>query len=207
MNRFFWGLALIFWACSGSGLPQGVQELEMRHEPQAKNIEVLEFMWLGCPHCRTFHQNWVSLKRRFSGRGVRFGSVPAPFDNWRFDARVYLAFEKLGLISDGLLANYYAVRQGAEAKSFAGDSEKVAEWLSQRYDRSKEDFLEVFDSSSLESRLKDIEDLIGKYPVGGVPSVLISVVDTQKSYFVPFAHSAARTEKTIRRLLEDLVSE
>ena len=202
IKTLFGGVFLLLLSCSGQILPQGVQELEMKHEPYAgtQNIEVLEFMWLGCPHCQIFHKNWVSLKRQFADSGVSFASVPAPFDSWHFDARVHLAFEELGLMNDGLLANYYAVRQGPEGKAFASDPEKAAQWLSQRYDTSKDDFLEIFGSSLLENRLQEIEEMIDKYPVRGVPAFLVSVIDTQKSYFIPY--EGENTEKTIQTLLE-----
>ena len=110
-------------------------------------------------------------------------------------------------MSDGLLANYYAVRQGPEGKAFASDSEKVAQWLSQRYDTSEESFLEMFGSSLLESRSQEIEEMMEQYLVTGVPAVLVSVVDAQKSYFVPYAHDGQSTEKTIRTLLDNLLGE
>ena len=194
-------LMVWFSSCTKESLPRGVEKLQTNHQlSEPGQIEVLELLWLGCPSCRAFHRNWVSLKKRF-GDKVVFRSIPATFDNWIFDARVYVAMEELGLINDGLLANYFDVRQGPERSKFASDIQVVAQWLEQRYGTQEQDFLNMFHSSVVEDRLRAIRELIGKYPVTSVPSILVSVPDDQASYLVINAQADA-AEKAISQLIQ-----
>ncbi len=193
-------LTLISLIFSSNALPYGVKELKTKHAlSEPGKIEVLEFMWLGCPHCRDFHPSWVSLKKQFGDR-AHFRSVPASFDSWLFDAKIYLTLEQLDLLDDGLLANYYKARQGAQARSFASDENAVARWLQQRYGKPVQSFLSMFRSSLVQYRLREIQELMKKYPVRGVPAILISLPDSHKTYLVPFSQSA-RVGKNIRDIL------
>ncbi|WGK68653.1 thioredoxin domain-containing protein [Candidatus Haliotispira prima] len=198
-------LSGLFTACGDKPLPNNVSKLETQHALKTPGqVEVIKFFWLGCPHCREFHTNWVSLKRQFNG-AVQFRSVPIAFDTWIFDTRVYVTIRELGLATDGLLANYYEARQGPDKERLAKDPTAVAKWLQQYYDSTEQDFLSMFESSLAEDKVQEIKELQAKYPISGVPAVLISMPDSKTSYLVSYAKAAA-TEKAIKDILEDILS-
>ncbi|MEM9423715.1 MAG: hypothetical protein AAF975_02865 [Spirochaetota bacterium] len=182
-------------------LPKGVQKLQTEHRlSDPEKIEVLEFLWLGCSFCRKFHKNWVSLKKQL-GDKVAFRAVPATFENWLFDARVYVSLKELGLMNDGLLANYYEARQGPQKAELSQDVQAVARWLEQRYGTPAQDFLDIFGSSLVDDKLDEWGELIAKYPIDSVPIVLLSVPQRKESYLIHYTQGAA-TEKTILDLVK-----
>ncbi len=189
---------------SNENLPPGVQKLHTEHNlslPQ--QIEVREFVWLGCLHCRKFHSSWTKIKEQFGDR-ANFLTVPAVFDNWYFDARIFVSMEQLGLIDDELMANYLEARQGNDAPTLSRDPKAVAKWLTQHYDVSQQAFLNMFQSDAVDSKLLQLKSIQQQYPIDAVPAVLISVPDSQTTYFVPFEQLAS-TSEAIVNLLQQLL--
>ncbi len=186
-------------------LPRGVKKIQTKHRLiKTDKIEVLEFFWLGCNHCRYFHKNWVDLKRQFANR-IEFRSIPATFENWIFDARVYLTMEQLGIANDGLLANYYEARQGEDSAKYVSDINAVAQWFQQRYGIEEQGFVNMFDSSLVEDKLKEMKELLVNYPmVTGVPTILISVPSQNSSYLVQYTERLA-VQKTISDIVEKML--
>ena len=185
---------------SSASLPQNVTKFDTNHQLSSSDkIEVLKFIWLGCPSCQEFHTNGVNLKKEF-GDKIILRDLPAVFDKWVFDSRVHIAMTGLGITDDGLLANYYEVRQGADSQKFAEDNQEIARWLNERYDIEPQSYLDMFDSIQIDIQIDQIRELMKKYPITKVPSVLISIPKSGVTYLVNYV-GASETEKIIRDLI------
>ncbi len=99
--------------------------------PPGKNIEVLEFFWYGCPHCKHLQpalQEW--LKRKPAD--VAFRSQPVAFDDaWIQLARTYYAIDALGENDKLHLAVFEAIHKTKklDPRGLSKDPKQLLEWV------------------------------------------------------------------------------
>src|SRR5471030_709291 len=61
-------------------------------------VEVVEFFWYRCPHCYSLEQALEAWVKKLPA-DVRFIRIPAVLsDNWAIDARIFYAFEAMGML-------------------------------------------------------------------------------------------------------------
>jgi thiol:disulfide interchange protein DsbA len=135
----------------------------------AGQIEVLEFFWLGCPHCADMHprlQAWASR----AGPDVRLQLRPAVLgEKWLPGARLHHALSSLGELERRVGAAFEAVQLDDLDLS---DEQALAAWASgQGLDRGR--FLAALRSPEVQARAAAAAQDTGRYRLRGVPSLVV----------------------------------
>ena len=149
----------------------GVEYLSVSQPTQTGDkIEVLEFFWYGCPHCYTLEphmQKWLKTKPD----NVEFFRVPAVFrPEWKVHARTYYALEEMGIIEEihpKIFSMMHAKRKALN------DLNAMTEFLEKKK-VNKEKFLEIYNSFSIENKVRKVLKLLKDYNVRGVPAVVVN---------------------------------
>jgi len=137
-------------------------------EAQGK-IEVIEFMWYGCPHCNEFDpylEAWIKKQ----GPDVVFKRVPVAFrDDFIPHSKMYHALDALGLADKLTPAVFHEIH---EKKNYLLTPEAQATFLAtQGVDKKK--YLDAYNSFSTQSSLQRDNKLMQDYKIDGVPTIAI----------------------------------
>lgn len=132
-------------------------------------IDVIEFFWYGCIHCYNFEpalENWLKTLPA----DVQFRRVPAVFNpRWEHDARIFYAFEALGLL-DKLHRPFFDAIHRDRLRT--DDPKALAQWLKkQGVDAQK--FTEVMKSFSVHSRTQRAKLMTAGYRIDGTPAMAV----------------------------------
>jgi protein dithiol oxidoreductase (disulfide-forming) len=132
-------------------------------------IEVLEFFWLGCPHCADMHPRLQAWARRV-GTDVRLQLRPAVLgEKWLPGARLHHTLAHLGELERRLGAAFEAVQLD---DLDLDDEQALADWaMRQGLDRSR--FLAALRSPEVRARAADAAKDTERYRLRGVPSFVI----------------------------------
>lgn len=133
-------------------------------------VEVVEMFWYGCPHCFHFEpllQKWLKKKPA----NVEFVRIPATFyPLWKLHARIYYTEQVLGLgekLHQAIFDTYHLQRnrlatEQAIRKFFVAHGVKGS------------DFDDVFHSFAVETKLSRAADLVQRYGISGVPTMIVN---------------------------------
>jgi thiol:disulfide interchange protein DsbA len=151
-----------------AGTDYTVQQSAQPVEAQGK-IEVIEFMWYGCPHCNEFDpylEAWVKKQ----GPDVVFKRVPVAFrDDFIPHSKMYHALDALGLADKLTPAVFNEIH---EKKNYLLTPEAQATFLAtQGVDKKK--YLDAYNSFSTQSNLQRDTKLMQAYKIDGVPTIAI----------------------------------
>jgi thiol:disulfide interchange protein DsbA len=135
----------------------------------AGKIEVLEFFWYGCPHCREFDpalEKWIKKQ----GPDVVFKRVPVAFrDDFLPHSKLYHALDSLGLAQQLTPAVFNEIHVN---KDYLLTPEDQAKFLAtQGVDKQK--FLAAYNSFSTQSAVNRDKQLLNAYKIDGVPTVIV----------------------------------
>ncbi|MBV8665164.1 MAG: thiol:disulfide interchange protein DsbA/DsbL [Burkholderiaceae bacterium] len=137
-------------------------------EPSGK-VEVIEFFMYTCPHCNAFDpalSDWVKAQ----GANIVFKRVPLAFHpEQEVHQKLYYALEALGKneelhkrIFHAIHVEHHMLRDEAEIADFAA---------AQGIDRAK--FVSAFESFSVQTKVRQAQQLAQAYQVDGVPLLAI----------------------------------
>ncbi|CAN7163944.1 thiol:disulfide interchange protein DsbA/DsbL [Caballeronia sp. LjRoot31] len=132
-------------------------------------IEVIEFMWYGCPHCNEFDpylEAWVKKQ----GPDVAFKRVPVAFrDDFIPHSKMYHALDALGLADKLTPAVFNEIHV---KKNYLLTPEAQATFLAtQGVDKKK--YLDAYNSFSTQSDLQRDNKLLQDYKIDGVPTIAV----------------------------------
>jgi len=132
-------------------------------------IEVIEFMWYGCPHCNEFDpylEAWVKKQ----GPDVVFKRVPVAFrDDFIPHSKMYHALDALGLADKLTPAVFNEIHV---KKNYLLTPEAQATFLAtQGVDKKK--YMDAYNSFSTQSDLQRDTKLMQDYKIDGVPTVAV----------------------------------
>lgn len=135
----------------------------------AGKIQIIEFMWYGCPHCNEFDpylEAWV----RQQGPDVVFRRVPVAFrDDFIPHSKMLLALDAMGL-ADKLTPVVF--REIHVNRNDLLTPDKQADFLAtQGVDRKT--YLGVYNSFTVAGNLKRATALMSGYRVNGVPTLAV----------------------------------
>jgi protein dithiol oxidoreductase (disulfide-forming) len=144
---------------------KGVQPVEAR----AGKVEVVEFFWYRCPHCYSLDpvlENWVKKLPA----DVEFRRVPAVLsDNWAIDARIFYAFEALGVLEKVHKSFFDAIHKD---RLNVASEPAMNEWLQKNgIDRKK--FDDAVKSFGVQAKVKRAAQLSSSYQLDGVPLLAV----------------------------------
>jgi len=133
-------------------------------------VEVLEYLWLGCPHCYALEpsmEEWEKTKPDY----VHFvREAPALNPSWENHSRGFYAAQLLGIEHEFVTAMFDAIH---EKKKPMRDKKKIAA-LAGTLGTDEAKFLSTMDSFAVEGKLNRARDMAIKSGISSVPSVIIN---------------------------------
>ena len=131
-------------------------------------IEVVEIFSYGCVHCYNFDP-YVEVWKQEQGADVRFERLPAVFTP-EF-AKAYYAAEILGVVDEVHTPIFNALH--IERKDMRRQEALAA--VFKRYGGvPEEDFLSVYKSFAVQSRVQQAQARVAAYRVTGIPTMIVS---------------------------------
>jgi len=132
-------------------------------------IEVIEFMWYGCPHCNEFDpylEAWVKKQ----GPDVVFKRVPVAFrDDFIPHSKLFHALDAMGLAQKLTPVVFHEIHVN---KNYLLTPEDQAKFLAtQGVDPKK--FMDAYNSFSTQSAILKDKELLDAYKIDGVPTLAV----------------------------------
>ncbi|BCF87172.1 thiol:disulfide interchange protein DsbA/DsbL [Paraburkholderia largidicola] len=138
-------------------------------EAPAGKIEVIEFMWYGCPHCNEFDpylEAWVKKQ----GPDVVFKRVPVAFrDDFIPHSKLYHAVDALGLANQLTPDIFHEIHVN---KNYLLTPEDQAKFLKTKGVEPKK-FMDAYNSFSTQSAIQRDKKLIEDFKIDGVPTLAV----------------------------------
>lgn len=132
-------------------------------------IEVIEFFWYGCIHCYNLEpalEGWLKTLPAHA----QFRRVPAVFNpRWEHDARIFYAFEALGLL-DKLHRPFFDAIHRDRLRT--DDPQALSQWL-QKHGVDAQKFAEVMKSFSVHSKTQRAKLMTAGYRIDGTPAMAV----------------------------------
>jgi thiol:disulfide interchange protein DsbA len=136
----------------------------------ADKVEVLEYFWLGCPHCYEFEptiEAWKAQKPDY----VEFVREAPPLNpSWEGHSRGFYAAQLLGKEQEFVEAMFAAIHQNNNRMRKPEDIAELASGLGM----DKDKFLKTMNSFAVEGKLKRAMLLAKGAGINGVPAVVIN---------------------------------
>lgn len=137
-------------------------------EMQGK-IDVVEFFWYRCPHCYSLEPALEAWVKKLPA-DVHFRRVPAVLsDNWAIDARIFYAFEALGVLDRVHRAFFDAIHK--DRLNVANEA-AMNEWL-KKNDIDRKKFDEAVKSFGVQTQVKRAAQQSAAYQLDGVPMLAV----------------------------------
>ena len=134
-------------------------------------IEVVELFWYMCPHCFRF-EPVISKWKKTKPKNVVFKRVPAIFSpRWRFFAKVYYTIQLLG-VEEKIHEPLFNALHKERAR--LGNEAAMATFVEKHAGIKKQKFMEVFNSFSVDAKVRKAEDLSKRYKAQGVPTLVVN---------------------------------
>lgn len=134
-------------------------------------IEVVELFWYMCPHCFHFEpviSKWLKDKPK----NVVFKRVPAIFSpSWRFFAKVYYTNQILG-VEEKIHGPLFKALH--EDRARLGTEAAMAKFVEKHAGIKVQKFMDVFNSFSVDAKVRKAEDLSKRYGAQGVPTLVVN---------------------------------
>jgi protein dithiol oxidoreductase (disulfide-forming) len=131
-------------------------------------IELIEFFWYGCPHCYAFEPELEVWARQLPA-DVAFRRVPVAFSAEPFVAhqRIFYTLDNLGLLGTMHRKVFYAIHKDRMRLDKPAD---ISAFMAKNgVDAGK--FMEVYDSFSTQTKLRQANQLVDGYKIDGVPAI------------------------------------
>jgi len=132
-------------------------------------IEVAEFFWYGCSHCYAVEptvEKWVTANKNT----VAFIRLPAVLNRtWKVHARAYYTAEALGIVDQTHRPFFDAMHKSG--KPLLTEDAIVDFYVG--YGVEWEKVKSVFNSFSIDTKLKRNDHLAATYDINGVPAFVI----------------------------------
>lgn len=132
-------------------------------------IEVVEFFWYGCIHCYNLEPALEGWLKQLPP-DAQFRRVPAVFNpRWEHDARIFYAFEALGLLEKLHRPFFDAIHRD---RLRSDDPKALAQWL-QKQGLDAQKFTDVMKSFSVHSRTQRAKLMTAGYKIDGTPAIAV----------------------------------
>ncbi len=133
-------------------------------------IEVREVFWYGCPHCFNLEAPLNKWRKESMPANAEFVRMPAIFrENWIPHARAYYAFEALDQ-SEKLHHAMMNVMHVKKKRLMTKD--QIADFIATQ-DVGRKEFLDAYNSFSVDSLSRQAGIMTKRYGITGVPSIIV----------------------------------
>jgi thiol:disulfide interchange protein DsbA len=135
----------------------------------AGKIQVIEFMWYGCPHCNDFNPYLEAWVRKL-GPDVIFSRVPVAFrDDFIPHSKMLLALDAMGLADKLTPVIFHEIHVN---RNYLMTPDQQAEFLAtQGVDKKR--YLDFYNSFSVASNLRRAAQLMNDYKIDNVPALVV----------------------------------
>lgn len=151
---------------------EGVQYVPIQPQPAmgtGEQVEVIEFFWYGCPHCRDFEPTVLKWKEGLS-ENVSFVQMPVMFGGSAdLHAQVYYALEGIGEL-DRLHTKIFDAMH--VAKRDLKSREAIDAFLAE-HDVDMAAFNEAMSSFAVAAKVNRARALMRRYGVRSVPTMVV----------------------------------
>jgi len=134
-------------------------------------VEVVELFWYMCSHCYHFEPVIKKWKKN-KPKNVVFKRIPAIFSpRWAFFAKVHYTIELLDIVDKIHDPLFEAIH---EKKARLGNETAIARFVEKHAGIKPQKFLDVFNSFSVDAKVRKATDLSRRYGAQGVPTVIVN---------------------------------
>ena len=135
----------------------------------AGKVEVVEFFWYRCPHCYSLEPVLEAWVKKLPA-DVQFRRIPAVLsDNWAIDARIFYAFEALGVLDKVHKSFFDAIHR--DHLNIASEP-AMNEWLKKNGIERKK-FDDAVKSFGVQAKVKRAAQLSAAFQLDGVPMLAV----------------------------------
>ena len=153
---------------------QAANGYELVDPPQntatADKVEVLEFFWLGCPHCYAFEPSIEGWAEDMPENVVLRREAPPLNRSWENHSRGFYAAQLLGHEHEFVAAMFEAIH---EERKPMRDPDDIAD-LAADLGMEREKFLATMKSFAVETKMNRANQLARGAGITGVPSIIIN---------------------------------
>jgi thiol:disulfide interchange protein DsbA len=149
------------------------KDFQLINPPQptesGNKIEVIEFFSYACPHCHSLQPSLATwLKRKPAD--VEFRRIPAVFqDNWIPFARIFYTLDAMGLV-DKLHHDVFAAIHDQRVR--LQEPKVLFDWVASK-GVDKQNFIDTYNSFSVQSRTQRATDVTRRYNVPFTPAIVV----------------------------------
>lgn len=132
-------------------------------------VDVVEFFWYRCPHCYSLEPSLEAWVKKLPA-DVHFRRIPAVLsDNWAVDARIYYAFEAMGVLDRVHRAFFDSIHK--DRLNIANET-AMNEWL-KKHGIERKKFDEAVRSFGVQTQVKRAAQQSAAYQLDGVPMLAV----------------------------------
>lgn len=158
---------------SGGATAQGTG-YELINPPQNTStpdqVEVIEFLWLGCPHCYAFEPTIAAWEKQMPENVAFVREAPPLNPSWEQHSRSFYAAKLLGQETPFVDAMFESIHQ---KKDRMRKPEDIAD-LAAELGMDREKFLKTMKSFAVQTKLNRSIQMAKATGITGVPSIIIN---------------------------------
>lgn len=160
------------FAASSAALAAGYETIDPPvNTATTDKVEVVEFFWLGCPHCYAFEPTIEGWAKNDKPDYVEFVREAPPLNAaWENHSRAFYAGQLLGHEDEFTSAMFEAIHEQRKAMR---DPEDIAD-LAAEHGMDRDKFLATMKSFAVETKMSRAMQLARGAGISGVPSVIIN---------------------------------
>lgn len=157
---------------SGTAMAAGGYELvnPPQNTSSSDTVEVLEFLWLGCPHCYAFEPTIAAWEENMPENVTFVREAPPLNPAWEQHSRGFYAAQVMGHETHFVNAMFKAIHEDKKRMRKPADIAKLASTLGMDEDK----FLKTMNSFAVQTKLNRSLQLAKGAGVSGVPSIMIN---------------------------------
>lgn len=166
------GTLAIAAALGGNALAAGGYELinPPQNTATPDKVEVVEFFWLGCPHCYSFEPTIAAWEKDMPEHVVFVREAPPLNPSWEEHSRGFYAAQLMGEEHAFVEAMFKAIHVDKKRMRKPGD---IAE-LAAQVGMDKDKFLKTMQSFAVQTRMNRSIQLAQGAGISGVPAIVIN---------------------------------
>lgn len=153
------------WAAEGYELIDPPQNTSTKDA-----VEVIEFFWLGCPHCYSFEPTIVAWENDMPANVKFIREAPPLNPSWEEHSRGFYAAQLMGQEHAFVSAMFKAIHEDRKRMRKPADIAKLAATVG--LDENK--FLKTMTSFGVQTKLNRSIQLAKSAGISGVPSIVIN---------------------------------
>lgn len=145
---------------------------EMQTDAEAGKVEVIELMWLGCPHCYTLEPTMLKYKKNHPDF-IEFKQLPAMLNpSWAADAKTFFLAEMLDPTGEKELITQ--IFQAIHEQKRRLRSPDAVMRLFKQFGYTEQQVTDVLNSMALQTKLKRAQEVGNNSKANSVPVVIIN---------------------------------